>query len=187
MKHHDDNLNSLLTSVNNNFKEKRKIICSNYIKRHPFTRKMSVRIGAIKNRCNNPNDPHYSNYGGRGIKCSLSRKELEFIWKRDGAEKMIKPTVDRIDNNGHYSFNNCRIIESRKNILKGWKDATISLKEKTKVVSKIKKYLKKNKMNPYRLALKLGLAPCTTHFWLFGRKCRMKKKTVQLLSLNNII
>jgi hypothetical protein len=72
----------------------------------------------IKTRCNNPNFKFYKYYGGRGIKCLITEEELKELWFRDKAYLMQKPSIDRIDNDGNYIFDNCRFIELSKNSTK---------------------------------------------------------------------
>lgn len=72
-------------------------------------------------RCNNPNATGYKNYGGRGIKFFITLEELKQLWFRDKAFEMKHPSIDRIDNNGHYTFENCRFIELSENIKKSHK------------------------------------------------------------------
>ena len=73
-------------------------------------------LDRIKTRCTNPNEKSYKHYGGRGIKCLITAKELEFLWKRDNASKLKKPSIDRINNDGNYEFSNCRFIENLDNV-----------------------------------------------------------------------
>ena len=69
----------------------------------------------IRNRCNYKPHTSYKNYGGRGIKCEIGIKELKFLWYRDSAFNMKKPSIDRIDNNGNYTLENCRYLEFSEN------------------------------------------------------------------------
>ena len=50
-------------------------------------------------------------YARKGIKCDLTIKQLEKLWKRDKAHLLSRPSLDRKDNDGHYTYKNCRYIE----------------------------------------------------------------------------
>lgn len=83
--------------------------------RHPY---INSYKGA-KSRCNNPNDEAYRRYGGRGIKFLLTLADMRTLWDRDRASEMARPSLDRIDNNGHYELSNCRFVELWYNGIKG--------------------------------------------------------------------
>lgn len=80
---------------------------------------------AMIHRCYNPNNRFYKNYGGRGIiVCDEWKDSLEkFVeWALyNGWEKGL--SIDRRDNNGHYSPENCHWItiseNSKKNCIIG--------------------------------------------------------------------
>lgn len=72
-------------------------------------------LSDIRKRCENKNCKRYKDYGGRGIKCLITSKELKELWFRDKAYLMKKPSIDRIDNDGNYCFDNCQYIELKIN------------------------------------------------------------------------
>lgn len=61
---------------------------------------------AMKQRCDNPNDEHYPNYGGRGISYDIRWKSFANFLS-DMGRKPDGRTLNRIDNNGHYCKDNC--------------------------------------------------------------------------------
>lgn len=77
--------------------------------------RMKGILKSMKSRCENPSNPAYCYYGGRGIKCLITKDDLAYLWNRDNADLLKKPSVDRIDNNGNYCVSNCRFIESSLN------------------------------------------------------------------------
>jgi hypothetical protein len=64
----------------------------------------------MKQRCNNPNNTYYYNYGGRGIKiCDEWLEDFENFhnWAiTSGYSDEL--TIDRINNDGNYEPNNCK-------------------------------------------------------------------------------
>ena len=72
----------------------------------------------MKDRCDNPKDTNYKNYGGRGIKYFITEEEVKELWFRDKAYEMDRPSIDRIDNDGNYTYDNCQFIEMEENRVK---------------------------------------------------------------------
>ncbi len=63
----------------------------------------------LKNRCNNPKDPAYINYGGRGIKvCDRWVDSFENFLDDMGQAPSKNHSIDRKDNDGNYCPENCR-------------------------------------------------------------------------------
>lgn len=63
----------------------------------------------MRNRCNNPNNEGYDNYGGRGIKvCDEWDKFSAFYYWAMSNGYTDELTLDRIDVNGNYEPTNCK-------------------------------------------------------------------------------
>jgi hypothetical protein len=64
---------------------------------------------SMKQRCLNPNYHHFKNWGGRGIKiCKRWLDGFENFLADMGPKPSRHHTLDRINNNGNYTPNNCR-------------------------------------------------------------------------------
>ena len=66
---------------------------------------------AMKKRCDNPNDSSYANYGGRGITYHIDFIDrLTYCNYIESLEFANLPgrTVDRMDNDGNYTYGNLR-------------------------------------------------------------------------------
>ena len=63
----------------------------------------------IKDRCLNPKNKNYKNYGGRGIKIDASWIDDYGAFLKDmGRAPKGSPTIDRINTLGNYEASNCR-------------------------------------------------------------------------------
>ena len=85
-----------------------------------YKRKYPWRIvwKSINERCYNPKTESYKRYGERGIQNFLTVEDVKFLYERDNAYLMKKPTIDREDNDGDYTLDNCRFIEKSENSAK---------------------------------------------------------------------
>lgn len=108
----------------------------------PIRKKLTNRLWGMYRRCYDPRMIGYSAYGGRGIKVeppwydedSRTLNPREFIlwavvngWKDD---RNIH--IDRINPNGNYSPNNCRIISAKENQRNRRDNVRIELNGETK-------------------------------------------------------
>ena len=69
-----------------------------------------ARIGNAKDRCENPNNPRYADYGGRGIRFCFDGPTDMALWlmeRFDCTDRRMQ--IDRIDNNGNYEPGNVRM------------------------------------------------------------------------------
>ena len=67
----------------------------------------------IKQKCSNPKDPQYKNYGGRGIQfqedwAAQRERFVRLVYEEIGPKPSPTASLDRIDNDGHYASGNLR-------------------------------------------------------------------------------
>ena len=63
----------------------------------------------MRDRCENPNNKNYRDYGGRGIAvCDRWKNSYENFLTDMGRRPSVAHSIDRINNDGNYEPDNCR-------------------------------------------------------------------------------
>jgi hypothetical protein len=107
---------------------------SNYKHGYKHTRIYHIWID-IRQRCNNPHNHAYANYGGRGIKvCEDWNNFTAFLsWsKSNGYSDNL--TIDRIDVNKGYCPDNCRWVSRKVQSINKRNNRLITYKGQTKTL-----------------------------------------------------
>jgi len=90
--------------------------CQNCTQVRRIPRWLDRRLTAAKQRCENPNDKGYPNYGARGIKFDFpSVTEAGLYLIREFGPLDRKMELDRIDDNGDYAPGNLRFVTREAN------------------------------------------------------------------------
>lgn len=90
----------------------------------------------MKSRCFNVNSTKYSKYGGRGITvCDRWKDSFENFYKDMGEPPTDKHQIDRIDNDGPYSPENCRWVTNSQNARNKKNNKMITYQGKTQCLA----------------------------------------------------
>lgn len=90
----------------------------------------------MKQRCLNPKNDHYKDYGGRGIKICEEWLQFEafYAWAQiSGYEESL--TIDRKNNNGNYCPENCRWVSQKEQTKNKRSNVMLTLKGKTQCLA----------------------------------------------------
>lgn len=118
-------------------------VISSRSKTHGRSKTSEYRIWSLAiQRCHNPIHPPFPKYGGRGIiVCDRWRHSFIAFLKDMGSRPSPQHTLDRIDNNGPYSPENCRwasrreqSLNTRRNRLVSWRGQTLPIGEWAMIV-----------------------------------------------------
>jgi hypothetical protein len=92
--------------------------------------------GGMKSRCSNPNNPHFKNYGGRGIKvCQEWDSSYVAFLAHVGRRPSDKHTIDRIDNDKGYEPGNVRWATRREQVLNRRNSVLLTFQGQTKCLA----------------------------------------------------
>lgn len=69
-------------------------------------------LARISTRCNGKTQYYHK----KGIKNFLNTADLKYLWFRDKAYLMERPSIDRKNSDKHYTLENCRYLELIENI-----------------------------------------------------------------------
>ena len=90
-----------------------------YRKTHPWVR----LVEHARRRCKDKSSKWFQFYGAKGIECRLDAADAKFLWERDRADQLKKPSLDRKDSSLDYTRDNCRIIEFVDNSRMAWDES----------------------------------------------------------------
>lgn len=106
-------------------------------KGHGIKGRLARIRGGMQQRCYNPNNTAYNNYGGRGITIcdEWLNNPLSFYTWATNSGYTDNLTIDRIDNDGPYSPENCRWVSQEDNCRNKRTNHLLTLNGKTITIS----------------------------------------------------
>lgn len=93
-------------------------------------KRLQKRVNAMCQRCTNPNDGSYRNYGARGVQFRFASvaEGIAFILKELPHPTYLHVDIDRINNNGHYEPGNLRLVSRSENLLNKRGNRTVQIR-----------------------------------------------------------
>ena len=85
---------------------------------------------AMRQRCNNPNNPRYADWGGRGIQVCERWNDYTNFLADMGRRPSAKHSLERIDNDKNYSPDNCKWATKHEQKLNQRNSVTIEFMDK---------------------------------------------------------
>jgi hypothetical protein len=129
----------------------------------------------MRTRCTNPNHPTYARYGSRGIKvCERWNKFANFL-----ADMGVKPdglSLDRIDNDGDYKFENCHWATQAEQNRNTRSNISVTIDGETKLLLDWAVIYQIKYQTAYRRIHKYGLTPYEALTRPIGRYTRKPKE-----------
>lgn len=106
---------------------------------------LGERYDAINQRCNNPRNANYANYGGRGIECRLTREAfIKYMLTNHPHPSYKGVEIDRVDNDGHYEAGNIRLVDKSENLRNKSTSKTLTYSGITIVAADLWSYLRRD-------------------------------------------
>jgi len=106
-----DNPNEYLKQWRKNNQDKSKQYRKKWVNKIRIKEPWRTVYLSIKSRCH-PSGQYFP----KGRKNFLTLENVKYLWDRDKADLLKRPSIDRINNKGHYTLDNCRFIELSENI-----------------------------------------------------------------------
>lgn len=104
---------------------------------HGMTNSPEYRVWShIIGRCHNPSDAAYADYGGRGIAvCERWRASFESFYEDMGPRPSSMHSIERRNNSGHYSKENCRWATRREQMRNTRRNVLVTFDGRTQCVA----------------------------------------------------
>jgi len=91
----------------------------------------------MRGRCNDPGNPSYPRYGGRGVKVCARWSEFQPFFDDMGARPSKRASIDRKDNDGDYTPENCHWASQKEQARNRRTSTAIEFRGQTRTVAEI--------------------------------------------------